>query len=181
MRLCKNEKETVALRPKSLYTHVHIMSLATSWMIALLATHKILNKRRIKGLVYWTWTSVVFIGPGLLGFLGRGLCVFNVFAFTIATSCGDGFLAAIKSKKRWLAYHSFFIYLLVSSCGFLLWYIVKTMIISFSNRFFQRTMTDWQLLLESVPINQKLFQFRFQKHIVNNPYFEKTVYEHLRR
>ena len=48
------------------YIHIHIMSLATSWMIALLTTHKILNKRRIKGIVYWTRSSVIFIGPGLL-------------------------------------------------------------------------------------------------------------------
>ena len=49
--------------------HVYyIMSLATSWMIALLTTHKILNKRRIKGLVYQTRSSVIYIGPGLLGF-----------------------------------------------------------------------------------------------------------------
>ena len=65
------------------FTHiipVYIMSLTTSWMITLLTTHKILNKRRIRGLVYRTWTSVIFIGPGLLGFLGRGLGVYNVFA-----------------------------------------------------------------------------------------------------
>ena len=54
------------------HIHVFIMSLVTSWMIALLTTHKILNKRRIKGLVYQTPSSVIFIGPGLLGFLGRG-------------------------------------------------------------------------------------------------------------
>ena len=71
----KNEK--VVLQPKTLYTHV--MFLATSWMITLLITHKILNERRIKGLVYRTRTSVIFIGPGLLGFLVRGLCVYNVF------------------------------------------------------------------------------------------------------
>ena len=62
-----------------IHIYVNIMSLATSWMIALLTTHKILNKRRIKGLVYWTQTSVIFIGPGLLSFLGGGLCVYNVF------------------------------------------------------------------------------------------------------
>ena len=59
--------------------HVYIMSLATSWMIALLTTHKILNKRRIKGLVYQTRSSVIFIGSGLLGILGGGLCGYNVF------------------------------------------------------------------------------------------------------
>ena len=59
--------------------HVYIRSLATSWMIAHLTIHKILNKRRIRGLVYQTRSSVIFIGPGLLGFLDRGLCVFNVF------------------------------------------------------------------------------------------------------
>ena len=48
-------------------------------MIALLTTHKILNKRRIKGLVYRIRSSVIFIGPGLLDFLGEGLCVYNVF------------------------------------------------------------------------------------------------------
>ena len=48
------------------YIHilVYIMSLATSWMMALLTTHKILNKRRIK--VHRTRSSVIFIGPGLL-------------------------------------------------------------------------------------------------------------------
>ena len=56
---------------------------ATSWMITLLTTHKMLYKRRIKGLVYQTRTSVIFIGPGLLGFLGRGLCVYNVFGYNI--------------------------------------------------------------------------------------------------
>ena len=58
------------------FAYVYIMSLATSWMITLLTTHKILNKRSIKVLVYRTRTSVIFIGPGLLGILGRGLCVF---------------------------------------------------------------------------------------------------------
>ena len=29
--------------------------------------------------VYRTRSSVIFIGPGLLGYLGRGLCVYNVF------------------------------------------------------------------------------------------------------
>ena len=53
------------------------MSLARSWMIALLTTHKILNQRRVKGLVYWIF--VIFLVPGLLGFLGRGLCLYNVF------------------------------------------------------------------------------------------------------
>ena len=48
-------------------------------MIALLTTHKILNKRRIKGLVYRAQNSVIFIGPGLQGSLGRGLRVYNVF------------------------------------------------------------------------------------------------------
>ena len=37
---------------------------------ALLTTHKILNKRRIKGLVCRPRSSVIFIGPGLLDFLG---------------------------------------------------------------------------------------------------------------
>ena len=46
------------------------------------ATHKILNKRRIKGLIYRTRSSVIFIGPGLLDFLGGGLCVYHVFALT---------------------------------------------------------------------------------------------------
>ena len=50
-------------------------SLVTSWMIALLSTHKILNNRRIKGLVYGTRTGVIFIGPELLGILETGLCV----------------------------------------------------------------------------------------------------------
>ena len=61
------------------YSHiyVYIMSSATSWMIALLTTHKILNNRRIKGLVYRTRTSVISIGPGLLGSLGRGLCLYK--------------------------------------------------------------------------------------------------------
>ena len=65
------------------YMHIslYIMPLATSWMIALLTTHKILNKRRIKGLVYWTRSSVIFVGPELLGSLGRGLCVYNVFGY----------------------------------------------------------------------------------------------------
>ena len=57
------------------------MSLATSWMIAFLITHKFLNKRSIKGLVYRTLSSVIFIGPGRLSFLGGGLCLYNVFAF----------------------------------------------------------------------------------------------------
>ena len=55
------------------------MSLATNWIITLLTTHKILKKRRIKGLIYRAQSSVIFIGPGLLGFLGGGLCVYNVF------------------------------------------------------------------------------------------------------
>ena len=63
-----------------IHIHVYIMSLASSLMITFLTTHKILNKRRIKGLVYRTRNSVIFIGPGLLGFLGRNLCVHNVFA-----------------------------------------------------------------------------------------------------
>ena len=31
--------------------------------------------------VYQIRTSLIFIGPGLLGFLGKGLCVYNVFKF----------------------------------------------------------------------------------------------------
>ena len=50
---------------RHLHKYVYIMFLATSWMIALLITHKILNTRRIKGLISWTGTSVIFIGPGL--------------------------------------------------------------------------------------------------------------------
>ena len=65
-----------------IHIHVYIMSLATSWMIALLTTHKILNKRRIKGLVYRTQSSVIFIGPELLGSLGRGLRAYNVFVWS---------------------------------------------------------------------------------------------------
>ena len=52
-------------------------------MINLLTTHEILNKRRINGLVYWTLSSVIFIGPILLGFLGRGLCLYNVFGISL--------------------------------------------------------------------------------------------------
>ena len=76
---------TRLLQPKTLYIHIHvyIISLATSWMIALLTTHKILHKRRIKGLVYWTRSSVIFIGPGLLGFLDRGLCAYNVIVYNL--------------------------------------------------------------------------------------------------
>ena len=48
-------------------------------MIALLTTHKILNKSWIKGLVYRTRSSVIFTAPGLPGFLGRGLFVYYVF------------------------------------------------------------------------------------------------------
>ena len=59
------------------------MSLATSWMIALLTTTKFLI---IKGLAYWTQSSVIFIGPRLLGFLGGGLCVYNHNAFGYITS-----------------------------------------------------------------------------------------------
>ena len=54
--------------------YIHMYNVYMSWMIALFTTHKILNKRRIKGLVYWTQSSVIFIGPGLLVF-GRGLCL----------------------------------------------------------------------------------------------------------
>ena len=57
-------------------------SIATSWIIALLTTHKILNKRGIKGSVYQTWSSVIFVGPGLLGLIGRSLCVYDVFEGT---------------------------------------------------------------------------------------------------
>ena len=32
---------------------------------------------------YHTRSSVIFIGPGLLGFLGRGLCVYNVFGWAL--------------------------------------------------------------------------------------------------
>ena len=59
------KKELCCDQRHYLHIHVYIVSLATSRMIALLATHKILNKRRIKGLVYQTQTSVIFIRPGL--------------------------------------------------------------------------------------------------------------------
>ena len=48
------KKELCCDQRHYIHIHVYIMSLATSWMIALLTTHKILNKRRIKGLVYRT-------------------------------------------------------------------------------------------------------------------------------
>ena len=48
-----------------IHMYVYIMSLATSWMIALHTTHKILNKRMMKGLVNWTQSSV--IGHGQKG------------------------------------------------------------------------------------------------------------------
>ena len=79
--LCKKERKRelrcVATKVTFIYLYLYIMSLVTRRMIALLTTLKILHKRRIKGLVYWTLTSVIFIGPGLPGFLGRGLCVYN--------------------------------------------------------------------------------------------------------
>ena len=89
------KKERVVMRPKTLYTHTHthththtyiyiyVMSFVTSWMITLLCTHKILNKRRMKELVYLTLTSVIYTGPGLLGILGRSLCAYNVFDINI--------------------------------------------------------------------------------------------------
>ena len=52
-------------------------------MIAQLTAHKILNKRRRKGLVYRTGISVIFIGPRLLEFLGEGLCVYIVCALCL--------------------------------------------------------------------------------------------------
>ena len=39
-------------------------------------TAKILNKRRMKGLVYWPQTGVIFIGPGLKFFRWRSICIF---------------------------------------------------------------------------------------------------------
>ena len=82
-----------------IHIHVYIMSLATSQMIALLATYKFLNKRRIKGLVYRTRSSVIFIGPRLLGFINRGLSVYNVFG------CFPHHLRLLMcpyQKKAWL-------------------------------------------------------------------------------
>ena len=61
------KKERVALRPRHyIHIYVHKMSLATSRMIDPLTTHKILNKRRIKGLVCWTRTSVIALGKDFL-------------------------------------------------------------------------------------------------------------------
>ena len=71
------KKELCCGQRHYIHMHVYIMSLVTSWMIALLTTQKILNKGRIKGLVYRTQSCVIFIEPGLLGSLGRGL--YNVF------------------------------------------------------------------------------------------------------
>ena len=78
------------------------MSLATSWMIALLTTDKILNKLRIKGLVYRTWTSVIFIGPGLLGFLGRCLHVYNVFELTLKSNPSSSLNASKWCHELWV-------------------------------------------------------------------------------
>ena len=68
------------------YIHIllYIMSLATSWMIGLLTTHKILNKRRIKGLVYRTRSYVIFIGPGLLGICVYNMSLGGIFSFWLA-------------------------------------------------------------------------------------------------
>ena len=75
------KKELCCDQRHYIHLHMYTMFLATrGWMIALLTTHKILNKRMIKGLVHRTRSSVIFIGPGLLGSLRTGLCVYNVFA-----------------------------------------------------------------------------------------------------
>ena len=88
------KKELCCDQRHYIHIHVDIMSLATSWMIAPLTTHKILNKRRIKGLVYRTLSSVIFIGPGLLGSLGRGRCVYDVFVSALSP-----LLKCFKSKN----------------------------------------------------------------------------------
>ena len=70
------KKELCCDQRHYIHIHVYILSLATSWMITLLSTYKILNKRRIKGSVYRTWSSVIFIGPGLLDFFRwRSMCI----------------------------------------------------------------------------------------------------------
>ena len=74
----KKERKTCDQR-HYIHIYVYIMSLATRWMIALPTSHKIVSKRRIKGLEYWTRTSVIFIRVWTRRFLGRGLSVYNVF------------------------------------------------------------------------------------------------------
>ena len=71
---------------------------------------KILNKRRIKWLVYRTRPGVIFLGPGLPGFLGRGLRVYNVFGFfhlvwcysIIRRSIPQNFEEYVVTSPRWI-------------------------------------------------------------------------------
>ena len=70
------KKELCCDQRHYIHIDVYIMSLAISRMIALLTTRKLLNKRRIKALAYWTRSSVIFMGPVLLESLGRGICVY---------------------------------------------------------------------------------------------------------
>ena len=68
---------------------------------SVLTTHKILNKRRVKWwLVYRTRSSVIFIGPGLIGFLGRGLCVYNVFGVALTQISRCTTMYAVKCTQN---------------------------------------------------------------------------------
>ena len=69
----KKKEERVDLQPKTLYAHTCVYNVFGDKLDDLLTTHKILNKRWIKGLVYRTRSSVIFTGRGLLGW--RSMCI----------------------------------------------------------------------------------------------------------
>ena len=55
-------------RKKECVHYIHMYNVFGNKLDDRPSPHKILNKRRINGLVYRTQTSIIFIGPGLLGF-----------------------------------------------------------------------------------------------------------------
>ena len=72
----KKERKSCIATKDIIYTHTCVFNVFGDKLDDRpLTTHRFLNKRRIKGLAYRTRNSVILIGPGLQGFLGRDLCV----------------------------------------------------------------------------------------------------------